>query len=241
MSLIGVAGASREPGDGLLITTGERAGGNQLTAIGAPSRSHERAAATTSTEPAAARRLKVNERRALSSLRNVRWPPVPAAAALTGRSNCTRTGSLTETDGHRSLMCATGARSVNRSRCLLPSTHASQPGRRITASTDTRSSGSNCTRGVRRPPRTKSGIVRPLGPNARTRTSVPPNGCTSTRASALASAASVAPDHAHTAVANPSSATATVAKTQGQRRRARRGERRSRDKKGEGADPVATR
>jgi hypothetical protein len=85
----------------------------------------------------------------------------------------------------------------------------------------------------------QSGIVRPSGPNARARTSVPPNGCTFKRASALASAASVAPDHAHTAAANASSTTTKVPKTHGQRRRARRGERGPRDKKGEGADPTA--
>ena len=111
----------------------------------------------------------------------------------------------------------------------------------MNTSTDTRSPGVNCTRGVRRPPRTKSGIVRPSDRNARARASVPPNGCTSTRASALASAASLAPDHAHTAAADPSSTTATMPTAHGKRRRARRGEPKPRDKKGEGPDPTDTR
>ena len=167
VSRIEAAAASRAPGNGLLTSTGERAGGNQLTTTGAPSRSHERAAAATSTEPAAARRPNAIERCALSSSRNARWPPATSATALTDRSNRTRTSDPTETVSQRSLTCATGARSVNPSRRLLPSTHASQPGRRITTTTDTRSPGINCTPGVRRPPRTKSGIVRPSGPDAR--------------------------------------------------------------------------
>ena len=77
-----------------------------------------------------------------------------------------------------------------------------------------------------------------VGPERSRTHKLPPNGCTFKRASAVASAASVAPDHAHTAAANASTTT-KVPKTHGQRRRARRGERGPRDKKGEGADPTA--
>src|SRR5207253_4668874 len=146
VSRIGAAGLSGAPGAGLLTSTGERAGGNQLTATGGPSRSHERAAAATSTEPAAARRPNAIERPPFTG-RNARWPLAPTAAALTGRSNRTRITAPTGTVSQRSLTCATGARRVSRSLRLLPSAHASQPGRRTVASTDTRSPGVNCTRG----------------------------------------------------------------------------------------------
>src|SRR5262249_49761994 len=56
VSVIGVAGATCAPGAGLLTATGSGAGGTQLAATGAPRRSRGRAAAATSTEPAAARR-----------------------------------------------------------------------------------------------------------------------------------------------------------------------------------------
>ena len=153
------------PGAGLLSRIGERAGGNQLTATGEPSRSHERAATATASEPAAARRGNVIERRALSKTRKTRWPLAPSATALTGRSNRTRTADSSGTVSQRSLTCATGARSVNRSRCLLPSAQASQPGRRMTTSADTRSPGVSRTCGVSRLLRTDSGIARPSGPN----------------------------------------------------------------------------
>ncbi len=177
-----------------------------------------------------------------SSARRARCPRVPEATALTDRSNFTRTADPEATVSQRSLTRATGARSVRRSWRSFPSAQPSQPGRRTTTSTDTRSPGVSRARGVRRPPRTESGIPCPSGPNARARTSVPPNGCTSTRASAVASAASLAPDHAHTAATNPSSATATtVPKPNSARRRARRAKGRSRGgKKGERADPTAT-
>ena len=100
---IGVAGVSTAPGAGLLTATGKRAGGNQLTATGAPSRSQGRGAAATSTVPAAALIPSATERRTPPVSRRTRWPPVPEATALTGRSNLTRTTDPDGTVSQRSL------------------------------------------------------------------------------------------------------------------------------------------
>jgi len=60
--------------------------------------------------------------------------------------------------------------------------------------TETRSPGVSLTRGVIRLPAIASGMRLPLGANARARSSEPPNGWTSIRASATESVVSVAPD-----------------------------------------------
>ena len=211
----------------------------------APSRSQERAAAATSTEPAAARararaRARVARRLAPGapggrpSRRRRRSPAdrtSPAPPTPTGPSASAR---LPERQG-RAASAARGACS----RAPSPASPAGEPRRPPTPARP--ASAASVASGARRAP--PSGIPPSVGPNARTRSSVPPNGCTSTRASAVASAASVTPDHASTAATNPRSATATtVPRPHSARRRARRGEGRSRERmRGEGGDPIATR
>ena len=131
--------------------------------------------------------------------------------AVTGWSKATRTGTPAGTVSQRLCRCATGARTLSRSRRSVPISQPSQPGRRITTSTDTRSPGANLSRGVRRPWCSESGIARPSGPDACALSSVPPSGCTSTRASATASEASVAPDHNNAAATNPLKANTAAA------------------------------
>ena len=158
-----------------------------------------------------------------------------------GRSSPLR-ATLERTVSQRSLTPATGARIVPCTWRVLPSAQPSQLGRRTTASTETVSPGVRSVRGVRRPSRTASGILRPPGPNARTCSSVPPKGCTSTRARAVASSPSVMPDHSTTPATSPSSATTTtVTNPHRTRRRARRGGGRFRERStGEGLDWIAT-
>ena len=97
-------------------------------------------------------------------------------------------------------------------------------------------------RGVMRPARTASGIGSPCGPKARALSSVPPKGWTSTRASAAASDARVAPDQRNTAAASPSAPAMTSAKRiQSRRRRLRRrGRRLRRTGTREDAEPIVT-
>ena len=206
---------------------------------GRPSRSHGRAAAATAIVPASARRPSVSERPGRGRARRRRRP---YATALTGRSKLTFTGEPEGTVSQRSLTVATGARIVRWTFRVLPSAQPCQPGRRTTASTETVSPGVRSVRGVRRPPRTARGILRPPGPNARTLSSFPPNGCTSTLASAVVSPASVMPDQSRTPATTPASArTRNVRNPHRTRRRARRGEGRSRERSnGEVVDFVAT-
>ena len=77
VSRIGEAGASCPPGFGWTTATGTGAGGNQLIETGAPSRSHGRAAAATTTLPVAERRGSATELWAPSRLTDLRWPGVP--------------------------------------------------------------------------------------------------------------------------------------------------------------------
>ena len=130
---------------------------------------------------------------------------------LTGWSKRTRRGDPGASVSQRSLSRAIGVRTLRRSRRCEPSAQASQPGRRTTTSTETRSPGRSFCCGVNRPARTRSGILRPAGSKAAALPSVPPSGCTTTRASAAGSPASVAPDQNTTARTTPASGTARTA------------------------------
>ena len=102
---------SSAPGAGLADDHWQRRrAGTSPLFTGAPSFSHGRAAAATSTVPAAGRCPSTSERWAPSSTRRTRWPRVPYATATTDRSKLTRTGEPAATVSQRPVTCATGVR-----------------------------------------------------------------------------------------------------------------------------------
>ncbi len=112
--------------------------------------------------------------------------------------------------GQRSLTVATGAFTLRRSWRVWPRAQPSQPGRFTTTATLTVSPGVSGVLGVRRPLSTASGMGLPSGPNACVLSSLPPNGCTVTRARATGSLVRLAPDHASAPATTASSAARTT-------------------------------
>ena len=109
VSRIACDGAIVPPGTGSLTTTGWAESGNQLTAVGVPSFSHERAATATCSVPVAVRAPRGTCRWAPLRASCFVCPPAVVAAALTtGWSNCTATASPAFTVIHRDVTLAAG-------------------------------------------------------------------------------------------------------------------------------------
>src|SRR5262245_8605450 len=190
VSLIGERGSARPFGPVDTSTTGRSALGNQVTRTGTPSLSHCRAADLTTSEPVGV------------LVGSVTLRPDTAAPATetrsTGRSNRTSACAPRAARTHRFATLATGVCTVNVSRRSPPSAQLSHPGRRTTTEIEILSPDATRTRGVNRACDTTSGIARPSAPRARTLTSEPANGSSSTRPSADPSPVSRASESAQT-------------------------------------------